>query len=47
MLVGAGYLLGAQWERVADVVGPLSVPLLALLVAGAAGWLLWRGLRRR
>jgi membrane protein DedA with SNARE-associated domain len=34
VLVGAGYLLGTQWERVSEVVGSLSLPLL--LVAGAA-----------
>ena len=47
ILVGAGYLLGSQWHRVADVVGPLSIPLLVALVLAACGWLLWRGLRNR
>ncbi len=47
VLVGAGYALGSQWERVSDVVGPLSKPLIALVVLGAAGFLLWRGLRAR
>ena len=46
-LVGAGWALGTQWERVSDLVGPLSTPLLVLAVGGAAGVLLWRGLRRR
>ena len=46
-LVGAGWALGTQWERVSDVVGPLSTPLLVLAVAGAACWLTWRALRRR
>ena len=47
VLIGAGYLLGSQWHRVADVVGPLSIPLIAALVLAAGGWLLWRGLRNR
>jgi membrane protein DedA with SNARE-associated domain len=47
LLVGAGYVLGAQWERVADVIGPASKPLLAVVVVGVAGWLLWRGLHAR
>ena len=41
LLVGAGYLLGTQWERVSQVVGALSAPLLAgaaVLLAGAAAW---------
>jgi membrane protein DedA with SNARE-associated domain len=46
-LVGAGWALGTQWERVSDLVGPLSKPLLVLAVLSAAGWLTWRGLRRR
>ena len=45
-LVGAGYALGTQWERVEDVVGPVGKPLLVVLVAIGAGVLLWRGLRR-
>jgi membrane protein DedA with SNARE-associated domain len=47
LLVGAGYLLGAQWESVSDVIGPLSTPLLVVAVAGSAGFLLWRGLKPR
>lgn len=47
VLIGAGYLLGAQWEQVSDAIGPVSKPLLAVVVAGAALWLLWRGLRAR
>lgn len=45
-LVGAGYALGTQWERVEDVVGPVGKPLLVVLVAVGAGVLLWRGLRK-
>jgi membrane protein DedA with SNARE-associated domain len=47
VLVGAGYALGAQWERVADVVGPVSKPLIAVVVVAAAGALMWHGLRAR
>ncbi len=47
VLIGAGYVLGSQWERVSDVIGPLSKPLLIVVVGGAAGYLLWRGLRGR
>jgi membrane protein DedA with SNARE-associated domain len=47
LLVGAGYALGSQWERVSEVVGPLSTPLLVAAIAGAAAFLLWRGLRAR
>jgi membrane protein DedA with SNARE-associated domain len=47
VLVGAGYALGSQWERVANVIGPVSKPLLIVAVVGAGGFLLWRGLRAR
>lgn len=47
LLVGAGYLLGSQWEQVSDVVGPLSAPLVVVLVVGGATFLLLRGLRAR
>jgi len=47
LLVGAGYALGSQWERVSEVIGPLSTPLLVAVVGGAAGVLLWLGLRGR
>ena len=47
ILIGGGYALGSQWHRVSDVVGPLSIPLLALLVLAGCAWLLWRGLRGR
>lgn len=46
-LVGAGWALGTQWERVSDLVGPLSTPLLIVGVTTAAAILLRRGLRRR
>ena len=47
ILVSAGYLLGSQWERVSEVIGPVSTPLLIAVGVGAAGFLLWRGLRGR
>ena len=47
LLVGGGYALGAQWERVSGVIGPLSTPLLIAAIGGAAAFLLWRGLRAR
>jgi len=47
VLVTVGYLLGSQWERVGDVVGPVSKPLVAIAVLGVGGWLVWHGLRAR
>jgi membrane protein DedA with SNARE-associated domain len=47
VLVTIGYLLGSQWERVADVIGPISKPLVAIVVLGVGGWLLWHGVRAR
>jgi membrane protein DedA with SNARE-associated domain len=46
-LVGAGFLLGSQWERVSELIGPVSKPLIAVVVLAAAGALLWHGLRAR
>ena len=47
LLIGAGYVLGAQWERVADAIGAAATPLLILIVLAAAGALMWRAVRRR
>jgi len=47
VLVTVGYLLGSQWERVADVIGPVSKPLVAIAVVGVGGWLLWHGVKTR
>jgi len=47
VLVGAGYLLGTQWERVSDVVGALSTPILIAAVVLGAAALTWWGLRQR
>jgi membrane protein DedA with SNARE-associated domain len=46
LLIGAGYLLGAQWERVSDAIGRLSTPLL--IIAGlVVAALVLRHYRRR
>jgi membrane protein DedA with SNARE-associated domain len=47
VLVSLGYALGSQWERVSDVIGPVSKPLVIVAVVGVAGFLLWWGLRSR
>jgi membrane protein DedA with SNARE-associated domain len=47
LLIGAGYWLGSEWERVSDVIGPLSKPLLALAVVAAIGGVWWALRRRR
>jgi membrane protein DedA with SNARE-associated domain len=44
-LIGAGYILGEEWERVSDAIGPLALPVLAVVVLAVAGWFVWR--RRR
>jgi membrane protein DedA with SNARE-associated domain len=46
-LVGAGWLLGREWNRVSDVLGGLATPLLIVAAAAAAGLLMWWLLRRR
>lgn len=46
VLIGAGFLLGEEWERVADVIGPIGKPLLgALLLIVSVAAVLW--VRRR
>jgi len=47
LLITAGYLLGTQWERVSDAIGPVAKPLLVGAFVVAGGVLLWRALRRR
>jgi len=44
VLIGAGWLLGENWTRVGDVIGPLSAPLLAavLVALGVGAVILWR-----
>jgi membrane protein DedA with SNARE-associated domain len=46
-LIGAGWGLGSNWEQVGSYIGPLSTAVVALLVAGAAVWLVQRHRRRR
>ena len=42
-LIGAGWLLGEEWDRVSDAVGAVGTPLLVvvLVVLGAASFLWW------
>ena len=47
LLIGAGYVLGTQWERVADAIGPLATPILILALVAIAGVVVYRSLRRR
>ena len=46
-LIGAGYLLGANWDRVSRWVGTYSYIVLAVLVAAAILYALFRLLRKR
>lgn len=49
VLIGAGYGLGARWEQITHALGPVSAPLIAVVVLAAlwlgARW--WRRERRR
>jgi membrane protein DedA with SNARE-associated domain len=47
LLVGAGYVLGSQWERVGDTIGPLSKPLVGLVILAVAATLVLQGVRTR
>jgi membrane protein DedA with SNARE-associated domain len=47
LLIGAGYVLGAQWEHVADAIGRLSTPLLVIAALVVAGLVLRRRLHAR
>ena len=44
VLIAAGWLLGENWTRAGDVIGPLSAPLLAavLLALAVGAVILWR-----
>jgi membrane protein DedA with SNARE-associated domain len=49
VLVGLGVFLGSEWDRVADVIGPLSKPLLLATVVLAAAFMIraeWKRDRR-
>lgn len=47
LLIGAGFYLGANWSRVADVVGPISNAVLALALVAIVGLAIRWALRRR
>ena len=47
VLIGAGYLLGANWDRVSGWVGAYSDVVLVAVIAGAILYPLIRHLRRR
>ncbi len=46
-LIGAGWLLGSQYERVGGVIGPISTLLVGLAVVALAIWVLRRRRRHR
>jgi membrane protein DedA with SNARE-associated domain len=46
LLVGAGYLIGEEWQRAVTLLGLYDRAVLALLALGALAWLLWRRRRR-
>lgn len=43
-LAYGGYLLGENWEDLRSVMRPFDIPILVVL-AGAAGWFIWRRIR--
>ena len=47
LLIGAGYVLGEQWEHVSDGTGRLSTPPLVIAALAVAGLVLRRWLRAR
>src|SRR3954447_21226077 len=47
ILITAGYVLGTQWERVSETIGPLATPILVLFALAIAALVLRRALRRR
>lgn len=46
-LIGAGWALGERWRDVEEIVGPLTVPVLAAVTLAAAGYALLRVRRAR
>lgn len=41
-LIGAGWLLGSEWDRVSSVIGPISKPVLGVLLVGlGVGAFVW------
>jgi membrane protein DedA with SNARE-associated domain len=49
LLIGAGWLLGANWSRVTDFVGQVSNIVLVILVVAFVGLVVWwrRSKRRK
>ena len=47
VLIGAGYVLGTQWERVSDTIGPLAAPVLIIAGLAVAVLVVRRVLRAR
>lgn len=47
LLIGVGYLLGAEWDRAAEAIGALSKPLLAVVLVAGGAWLVRARLRDR
>ncbi|WP_445149651.1 DedA family protein [Baekduia sp. Peel2402] len=47
LLIGIGYLLGAEWDRAADTIGSLSKPLLGIVLVAGGAWVLRLRLRDR
>jgi membrane protein DedA with SNARE-associated domain len=47
LLVTAGWLLGRNWHRVTDIIGPISTPLLAAVVVIGAAAIVVVGVRHR
>ena len=47
LLIGAGYVLGAQWEHVAEFIGPLATPMLIVLALALIVAWIWHRRRRR
>ena len=43
----AGHMLGAQWERVADAIGPLATPILSFALVAIVGVVGCQALHRR
>jgi membrane protein DedA with SNARE-associated domain len=46
-LISAGYILGEEWERVSDLIGPLTLPVLIGVVLIGAALFLWHRHRKR
>lgn len=47
LLIGVGWVLGAEWDRAADTIGALSKPLLAVVLVLGAAAVVVVGLRSR